>query len=158
MIRPLMQTSIDWETWNTACKEHGVEPITRSLDASGASLDQVGSVILALDRNGFRHSLDHLLRLVTIGFLLTLDDDKVKQQITLCHSGPWAEYHNQLILTGNLVEWRLSVVLGSNSSDVRVRAAYNAIYSYARHAGIQELWNDWERITLEDRTFNLKRT
>lgn len=147
-------TSVDWDTWN-ASRDPSNLP-TRILDKEGIDLSSPSALVMALDKNAFRRSLDHILRLVSIGFIITDISPSVLSRAMLLHGGSHVETDTELIMVGNLVEWRLSVVLGSNDKDERIRALYNAIYSYCRQAGIHELWNRYTKETLEDKTFRLK--
>lgn len=156
MIRPLFMTSVDWATWNECRKAASKTLPTRDLDTRGIKLDVPSALVMALDPNSFRQSLDHILRLVSLGFLVSEIDDATAARASVLHQGPTV-YGDELILGGNLVDWRLSVVLGSQDDDPKIRAIFNAIYSYCRQAGIQELWSEYTRITHEDRTFSLRR-
>lgn len=63
-----------------------------------------------------------------------------------------------MILTGNLYEWKYSIVLACSKtqSSRDIRLVFNEIFSFFCQIGLRDVWSDYEREDNHDGTYFLK--
>ena len=165
-VRPLSITTPEWPTFINICQEElGYSP-TRGIDSIGikpdapcaflASLDMRNQPLLALRFENKAWNHFHA-SFIAVGSDTLLIEILVNTNLKVLYTQ--TENNTLLIiLTGSILDWHDAIIKMSGPSiNKEVSAVMNNCLVHLQEAGFRELWNEYDKIQLEDGTLTLRR-
>lgn len=165
-VHPITMEQVDWPSWNQIRQSAGEAPATRNLDGFGVKPELPSSLVDSLysvQHHAMREPLDHVLRLVNLGFLLICDDIKLMAQLQLFTDIPIVTSRKydigdtEYILKGNLVQLRqLTLVLCKVDVHPDLRRLGNQLHVTMCNGGLKDLWYKQTKKSQPDKTYTLE--
>lgn len=167
-IVPLAYTKVDWKTFVKTCQESlGISP-TRGLDNVGISLDdhQAYLACLGLDnkpqeqlrKGGWNGSFRH----VHFSFTTITNLDVVAQFCgdvdCLYRIINFKTDECLVIFTGSMEQWQRFVIkYTAIDTEFEIRILACRVMNHFENLGFKDLWHEYTKETLTDKSFTLKR-
>ena len=168
-IKPLAYTAVNWQVLHEMCQSTlGFSP-TRGLDATGFDAETCSAYLACLDfenqplanlREG--HYNNNTFTHVSFSFITAIPTSLIVEIRLLTNLKTFAKQRKDLwltIITGDMSEWRESIIKGcSQMRDFELRILFNQCLIFFNNAGFKEIWHDYDRIELQDKSFWLRRS
>ena len=168
-VYPIARTQVDWNLFiKLGLQAFKVSP-TRGLDDYGISIESPVAYLACLNfennplqqlRNGFLEgpTFKHFyFSFLTIGesFIFTQFEGEFEIFLKRIPNNFKQEY--VAIMTASIQTWiNVSIRFCKSFRMFENRAIINRIVNHLENMGFKELWNDYEKVTLDDKTFILK--
>lgn len=153
-VYPLSVPQINWETYiETFQNSFGTSP-SSGLDATGLKLESPASFVATLDFENHAQPYD-VLRSAARNMLLFHSFASFiyigeRDVITSLSVQPLYVRYRRVrrdeyyaIISGNINQWRHTVISGSGSLEIEEQEFATLIYNYLCQAGFQEIWSNY---------------
>jgi hypothetical protein len=160
-IFPISMTQIDWGTYIKSCSESPTRQLdVENIDPKGpfAFLASIGLFKGSnLPTNRIVAGAGFTLRHFSFGFLILCPKSVKDELVSNSDLAIDESHHGELLVTGNLFQWRQAIVqnLQTSSTSTEFRILLNIILGLLEQAGLVDLFRDFSKHPLIDKTFLL---
>lgn len=168
-VVPIINTVIDWNQYLMAAKQILGRSVSQQLDTIGMKLDSLASFVATL--GAFREpnakpseilsDPGSLLKHVSLGFLILASNECLfevmeETSLNLLSTDSRVKNTRLAVLTGNLEEWRTSIINGSsNNCGYECRLLMDKCLLHFELIGLGGVWSNYRKKILNDKTFQL---